>query len=49
MEEEAQVVSESESIKDEIQLLENLGNSPDSGYEQEEEKEGVDAISRDRE
>ena len=48
MEQESLVVSESEAIQDEIQLLENLTNSPDSGYKTEEEKEGVDTIIRDR-
>jgi len=45
---ESQAVSETESIQDEIQLLENLENSPDSGYTEEDKKEGIEAIGRDR-
>lgn len=48
MEQEVQVVSESEAIMDEVQLLQNLENSPDSGYKPEEEKEGIETIGRDR-
>jgi Ca-activated chloride channel family protein len=50
MEEELEVVSESEKLKDEVQLLKNLENSPNSEFDPEEDvKEGVEGITRERE
>jgi Ca-activated chloride channel homolog len=48
MEEELQVVSESEKLKEEVQLLKNLENSPNSTYTPTN-KSGVDTITRERE